>query len=126
MYILSSELMTMAGTKLFSVLDLASGYWQVDLDPTDKDKTTFVTSFGLHQFRVMPFGLTNAPSTFQRLMSLVLSGLCWKTCLVYLDDIIVFSKTVRPQGKAKQVPTIIQKCAVSGARCVGEGRGGQD
>ena len=62
---------SLAGTKLFSVLDLASGYWQGELDPADKDKTTFVTPFGLHQFRVMPFGLTNAPSTFQRLMSLV-------------------------------------------------------
>ena len=85
---------SLAGMKLFSVLDLASGYWQVELDPADKDKTAFATPFGLHQFRVMPFGLTNAPSTFQRLMSLVLSGLCWETCLVYLDDIIVFSQTV--------------------------------
>ena len=67
---------SLAGTKLFSVLDLASGYWQVELDPADKDKTAFVTPFGIHQFRVMLFGLTNAPSTFQRLMSLVLSGLC--------------------------------------------------
>ena len=85
---------SLAGTKLFSVLDLTSGYWQVELDPADKEKTAFATPFGLHQFRVMPFGLTNAPSTFQRLMSLVLSGLCWKTCLVYLDDIIIFSQTV--------------------------------
>ena len=85
---------SLAGTKLFSVLDLASGYWQVELDPADKEKTAFATPFGLHQFRVMPFGLTNAPSTFQRLMSLVLSGLCWKMCLVYLDDIIIFSQTV--------------------------------
>ena len=79
---------SLTGTKLFSVLDLASGYWQVELDPADKDRTAFATSFGLHQFRVMPFGLTNAPSTFQRLMSLVLSGLCWETCF------IVFSQTV--------------------------------
>ena len=85
---------TLAGAKWFSTIDLASGYWQVEMDPSDKEKTTFVTPFGLHQFHVMPFGLTNAPSTFQRLMGLVLAGLSWSTCLVYLDDIIVFSQTV--------------------------------
>ena len=85
---------SLAGAKWFSTIDLACGYWQVEMDPADKEKTSFTTPFGLHQFRVMPFGLTNAPSTFQRLMSLVLSGLCWSTCLVYLDDIIIFSQTV--------------------------------
>ncbi|KAL5469217.1 hypothetical protein EMCRGX_G030441 [Ephydatia muelleri] len=85
---------SLAGAKWFSTLDLACGYWQVEMDPADKEKTSFTTPFGLHQFRVMPFGLSNAPGTFQRLMSLVLSGLCWSTCLVYLDDIIIFSQTV--------------------------------
>ena len=54
---------TLAGSKWFSTLDLASGYWQVEMDPADREKTAFITPFGLHQFRVMPFGLTNAPST---------------------------------------------------------------
>ena len=58
------------------------------MDPSDNEKTTFVTPFGLHQFLVMPFGLTNAPSTFQRFMGLVSAGLSVSTCfLVYLDDI---------------------------------------
>ena len=78
---------TLAGAKWFSTIDLASGYWQVEMDPSDQEKTTFVTPFGLHQFHAMPFGLTNAPSTFQRLMGLVLAGPSWSTCLVYLDDI---------------------------------------
>ena len=86
---------TLSGAKWFSTIDLASGYWQVEMEPADREKTAFATPFGLHQFRVMPFGLCNAPSTFQRLMELVLAGLHWSTCLVYLDDIIIYSQTQR-------------------------------
>ena len=87
----------LAGAKLFSTLDLASGYWQVEMDPHDAEKTAFCTRYGLYQWRVMPFGLCNAPSTFERLMEKVLSGLQWKIALLYLDDIIVFSSTVEQQ-----------------------------
>ena len=84
----------LAGAKLFSTLDLASGYWQVGLDPEDSEKTAFCTKYGLYQWRVMPFGLCNAPSTFERLMEKVLAGLQWKVALLYLDDVIVFSSTM--------------------------------
>ena len=59
----------------------------------EKDKTAFCTTEGLFEFRVMPFGLGNAPVSSQRLMDLVLSGLQWSQCLVYLDDIIVLGRS---------------------------------
>lgn len=79
--------------RYFSSMDLKSGYWQIEVDPRDREKTAFVTPDGLYEFKVLPFGLCSAPATFQRLMDTVLSGLKWKTCLVYLDDVIVFSAT---------------------------------
>jgi hypothetical protein len=77
-----------------STLDLRSGYWQCGLKECDREKTAFcIPVSGLWQFRVLPFGLKGAPATCERPMERILSGLTWKICLVYLDDIIVFSKT---------------------------------
>ncbi|KRY46609.1 Retrovirus-related Pol polyprotein from transposon 17.6 [Trichinella britovi] len=90
---LDATLDALAGAKWFTTSDLASGYWQVEVDKRDREKTAFATPLGLYQFKVMPFGLCNAPGTFQQLMERTLSGLVGKSCLVYLDDIIVFSTT---------------------------------
>lgn len=80
------------GARRFTSLDLHSGYWQIPVAEADRDKTGFVTRKGLFRFVHMPFGLSNTPGTFQRVMDAVLRGLTWQSCLVYLDDIIVFSR----------------------------------
>ena len=91
---IDDSLDALGGAKYFSTLDLASGYWQVEMDDDARAKSAFVTTSGLYEWNVLPFGLCNAPSTFERLMDYVLAGLRWETLLVYLDDVIVFGKTV--------------------------------
>ena len=70
------------------------------MDDQHKEKMAFVTPGGLYQFEVMPFGLWNAPSMFERLMDRVLQGLQWQICLVYLDDIIVYSTAFKSMCSA--------------------------
>jgi len=83
------------GASWFSSLDLCSGYWQVEMKEEDKSKTAFtVGPLGFFECNRMPFGLTNSPATFQYLMEKVVGDLNLKTCLIYLDDIVIFSKTV--------------------------------
>ena len=86
---------SLGGNKYFIALDLEAGYWQIAMDEADKEKTAFISSLGLFQFKVMSFGLCNAPATFQRLMDKMLDGLKFKKCLVYIDDIVIFGKTFK-------------------------------
>ena len=90
---IDSILDSLTGSTYFITLDLASGYWQVEIEEQDKEKTAFSTLKGHFEFNVMPFGLTNAPTTFQRLMECVLAALTDEQCLIYLDDNVAFSKT---------------------------------
>ena len=83
----------LAKSKYFTMLDLMSGYWQVEVDPKSREKTAFIIHEGLYEFLVMPFGLCNAPATLQRLMETVLSGLVRDCCVVYLDDILMMGET---------------------------------
>lgn len=79
------------GANYFSTIDLRSGYWQISVDDSDREKTAFITPDGLYEFKVMPFGLCNAPATFERMIDRLLKPLRWTTCLCYLDDVIIFS-----------------------------------
>jgi hypothetical protein len=79
-------------SSFFTTLDLQSGFWQIPIYPPDIEKTAFSTHRGHYEFVVMPFGLTNAPATFQRMMDNILRA-DRDFCLVYMDDIIVFSPT---------------------------------
>ena len=79
-----------AGAKLFSTFDLTSGYFQIPLKESDIPKSAFVCKFGQYEMTRMPFGLNNSCNTFQRTMELALQGLQWETCLIYIDDVIVY------------------------------------
>ena len=76
----------------FSTLDLASRYWQIEINPLDKEKTAFITDYGIYEFNVMPFGLTNAPATFQRTINKIFARILGDFVVVYLDDLNVFSR----------------------------------
>jgi hypothetical protein len=80
------------GAKWFSTLDLNSGYHQLRVHPADTHKTAFRTRYGLFEFCVVPFGLTGAPATFMKWMQQLFHHLLDKSVVVFLDDILVYSR----------------------------------
>jgi len=84
----------LSGSKYFSVLDMRSGYHQVELAEEHKARTAFsVGSLGMYEYNRMPFGLSNSPATYQRLMEECFASLINKECVIFLDDILIFSDT---------------------------------
>jgi len=99
---------------VFSNLDCNSGYWQIPVAAEDREKTTFTSHTGLFRFLRLPVSLLNAPASFQRTLDIILSGLRWKTCLEYLDDVTFFSRTVYEHIRhLREVLLLMEKAGVS-------------
>eukprot|EP01018_Ginkgo_biloba_P018972 Gb_14590 [translate_table: standard] len=101
---------TMKGATVFSKIDLRSGYHQIRIHPKDIEKTTFITRDGHYEYLVMRFGLTYAPATFMRLMNNVLRPFLGKFVVLFLDDIMIFSKSVDEHKEhLKQVLDVLRR-----------------
>ena len=96
----------LCGAKIFTTLDLQSGYYHIALDDESKTKTAFVTPFGKYEFNAVPFGLTQAPAYFQQLISIVFQD-CSDLAMAYLDDIIIFSQN--KEEHLKHIKIIFKK-----------------
>ena len=103
------------GASIFTSLDLKSGYWQVELDDESIPLTAFtVGPLGFYKCVHMPFGLTNAPATFQHLMESCLGEMHLNWCIIYLDDVIIFSKT--PEEHIERLQAVLQKLRSAGLK----------
>ena len=87
----------LGGANYFLTLDLASGFHQIPMDIDSQQKRAFSSAYGHYEYKRMPFGLENAPSTFQRLMDQVLSGLQGLELFVYMDDIVIYASVTTRQ-----------------------------
>jgi hypothetical protein len=96
---IKSNLSLMAGSKYLTVLEIENAYWNIHIKDEDKDKTGFVSPFGSFRYEKMAFGLAGAPATFSRVMDAVVVGLRDVECLVYLDDILIFSAVTEEHAR---------------------------
>ena len=112
---IESILDSLGGARIFSTLDLKAGYWQVEMAEECKAYTAFTCGpLGFYECDTMPFGATNAPATFQRLMHDCLAELNMNWCIVYLDDIIIFSDT--KEEHLKRLEAVFQKLCAAGLK----------
>ena len=106
---------SLGGSKYFSVLDMKSGYYQVELNESHKERTAFsVGPLGFWEFQRLPFGLNNSPATYQRLMEDILGDYHLNICLIYLDDLIIFAKTYEEHLERLQM--VLQRLREAGLK----------
>ncbi|MCG8620490.1 MAG: RNA-directed DNA polymerase, partial [Proteobacteria bacterium] len=112
---IEQTLESLAGSRIYSTLDLTSGYWQVEMAEECKPYTAFTCGpLGFYECETMPFGATNAPATFQRLMEDCLGDLNLNWCIVYLDDVIVYSQT--PEEHLERLEAVFKKLSSHGLK----------
>ena len=110
--ILGEVLQSLAGNKVFSTLDCQSGFWQVELEEDSKKVTAFSTRKGHFEYNVLPFGLKDAAPSFERMITMTLSGLINNSVLVYLDDVIVFSEG--PKEHLQKLQQVLERFKMTG------------
>ena len=97
------------GYKFFSKLDMKTGFWRIPVKEEDKHKTAFITDEGLYEWNVLAQGLSNSPPSYQRMMTEILVP-CRQFALVYIDDIVVFSRSFEEHTKhIQQLLSILSK-----------------
>ena len=107
---IDESLQRLDGCVIFSKLDLRDGYHQIPMAPGDRHKTAFTCRYGTYQFTVMPFGLSTAPATFQRMMNRVFFELLDEGVLCYLDDLLIYSKSIQQHKQTlRKVFSILAK-----------------
>ena len=109
---IQEALNALKGAKVFSAIDLKSGFFQISMDEESRPLTAFATSSGHFQFRRMAMGLRNSPSTFQRCMNAVLTGLDVQGVLLYLDDLLIYSST--PEEHLKTLGNVLKRLKDTG------------
>ncbi len=102
------------GNKIFSILDLLSGYWQIPMAPKSREITAFSTPTGHYEFRRMPFGLKSAPISFQRMINTVFSDMLGTHVFAYLDDVIICNKD--PESHFATLEAVLLKLKESGLK----------
>ena len=102
------------GARFFTTLDLSQGYHQIPMAEDDIPKTAFATRRGQFEYKRMPFGLSTAPATFQRLMHVVFKNENWEKCLIYLDDILIFGRSV--EEHLERLKAVLQRIREAGLK----------
>ena len=107
-------LTSLSGAKWFSTLDLKSGYYQIEMHEDDKEKTAFACPLGFYEFNKLPQGVVNAPATFQRFMEKTMADMMRRGCMVFLDDLVIYSDTL--QNHEERLRMVFERLAKNGLK----------